>query len=74
MSVKNKLKKVMINTGSDGRSIDVETGIMWENAEGVKEVMEAVLNLVAVEQAIRPHSFLGIAMLRVLHEVSCGQS
>ena len=42
VSVKNKLKKVMINTGSDGRSIDVDTGIMSENGDGVKEVMEAV--------------------------------
>ena len=48
VSVKNKLQKVMINTTSDGRSFDVDKGIMWENAEGVKEVMEAVLNLVAV--------------------------
>ena len=58
VSVKNKLQKVMINTTSDGRSLDVDMGFMWENAEGVKEVMEAVLNLVAVEQAMRPHSFM----------------
>ena len=55
VSVKNKLQKVMINTWFYGRSIDEDTGIMWENAEGVKEGMEAVLNLVAVDQAIRPH-------------------
>ena len=73
VSVKNKLQKV-INTGSDGRSLNVDTGIMWENAEGLKEVMEAVLNLVAVEQAMRPHLFMGIVMLRALHEVSFGNN
>ena len=48
LSVKNKLQKVMINTGSDGYWMDVDTGIMSENGDGAKEVMEAVLNLVVV--------------------------
>ena len=44
-------QKVLINNSGDGRSLDIDTGSMWENTEGVKEVMEAVLNLVVVEQA-----------------------
>ena len=35
--------------------------------------MEPVLNLVAVEQAMKPHSLMGIVMQRVLYEVSFGQ-
>ena len=40
----------------------------------MKEVMEGVLNLVALEHAIRPNSHQGIVILRVLHEVAYGQN
>ena len=51
MSTRKKMQKVLINNSGNGRSLDIDTGSMWENTEGVKEVMEAVLNLVVVEQA-----------------------
>ena len=68
MDVKNKLQNVMINTTSDVKNLDVAMGIIWEKAEGVKEVMEAVLNLVAVEQAMRPHSFMEGSELEGAHD------
>ena len=64
----------MSTSGEDGQSMDIDTGISWENCEGIKEVMEGVLNLVALEHAIHPHSHQGIVILRLLHEVAYGQN
>ena len=61
----------MSATGKDGQSMDIDTGISLERCE---EVMESVLNLVALKHGIRPHSHQGIVILRVLHEVAYGQN
>ena len=75
VNAKRKMQKVIMSTsGEDGQSMDIDTDISWENCEGMKEVMEGVLNLVALEHAIRPHSHQGIVILRVLHEVAYGQN
>ena len=39
-----------------------------EELQGVKDIMEAHLNLVALEFAIRPHSFQALVILRVILE------
>ena len=54
--------------------MDIDTGISWESCEGMKEVMEGVLNLLALEHSIRSHSHQGIVILRVLYEVAYGQN
>ena len=40
--------------------------------EDVKDVMEALLNLAALEFSIRPHSYQALVMLRVIHENNIG--
>ena len=47
--------------------MEINTGISWENCEGMKQVMEGMLNLVALEHAIRSHSHQGIVILRVAY-------
>ena len=54
--------------------MDIDTGIFWESCEGMKELIEGVLNLVALEHNFCPHSQHGIVILRVLHEVAYGQN
>ena len=46
--------------------------LSWEGLEGVKGIMEALLNLAALELSIRPHSFQALEMLRVIHENNLG--
>ena len=67
VSTKKKLQKVMINNSSDGRSLDIDTCIMWEKAAGVNEVKEAVLDLVAVERASKAKSLLVKNVNRVVN-------
>ena len=40
----------------------------WEGLEGVKEVMEALLNLAALEFSILPHSFQSLVIVRGFHK------
>ena len=67
-------KEIMITSVEVGQSMDIDTCISWENCEDMKEVMEGMLNLVALEHAIRPHSHQGIVILRVLNEVVYGKN
>ena len=50
INARRKMQKVIMSTsGEDGQSIEIDTGISWENCDGMKEVMEGVLNLVTCE-------------------------
>ena len=54
----------------DGQEMDVMSGISWEGCDGVRDVMEGLQNMAALEFAIRPHSYQAHVNIRVLHEVS----
>ena len=47
----------------------VEASIPWEESSDVQEIVEAVLNLIAAENMIRPWSYQGINIMRALHEI-----
>ena len=74
ISAKKKLRKVVMETKGDGQEMDVMSGINWEGCEGVKDVMEGIFNMAALEFSIRPHSYQALVLLRVLHEVGYGQN
>jgi hypothetical protein len=74
ISMKKKMRKVVMESKGDGQEMDVMSGINWEGCEGVKDVMEGVLNMAALEFSIRRHSFQALVLLRVLHEVGYGQN
>ena len=60
VSARRKMQKVIMSaSGENGQSMDIDTGISWESCEGMREVMEGVLSLVALEHTIRPHSYQG---------------
>jgi hypothetical protein len=74
ISNKKRMRKVVMESRGDGQEMDVMSGINWEGCEGVRDHMEGVLNLAALEFSVRPHSYQALVLLRVLHEVSYGQN
>mgnify|MGYP001320091374 FL=1 len=71
-STSKKSKKELLNIqtleSNDG-TMAVEASIPWEESSDVQEIVEAVLNLVAAENMIRPWSYQGINIMRSLHEI-----
>jgi hypothetical protein len=71
-STSKKSKKELLNIQtleSSNGTMAVEASIPWEESSDVQEIVEAVLNLTAAENMIRPWSYQGINILRALHEV-----
>ena len=58
------------NTDGDGDgTMSVEASVPWAESTDVFEIVEAVMNLVAAENMIRPWSYQRINIMRSLHEV-----
>ena len=52
ISFKKKMKKVISETRGNEDEINMVCSLSWEGLEGVKDIMEALLNLAALEFAI----------------------
>jgi hypothetical protein len=67
-----KSKKEMLNMQtmeSGDATMSVEASIPWAESADIFEIVEAVMNLVAAENMIRPWSYQGINIMRSLYEV-----
>ena len=65
MAKKSKQDMLRINTSeTDDRHVSVEASIPWAENQNVFELVEAVMNLVAVEHMICPWSYQGINIMR----------
>jgi hypothetical protein len=70
MSKKSKKEMLNIQTIKSGDgTMSVEANIPWAESTDVFEVVEAVMNLVAAENMIRPWSYQRINIMRSLYEV-----
>ena len=52
--------------------VNMVCGLTCEGLEGVKDIMEALLNLAALDFSIQPDSFQALVMLRIIHENNLG--
>ena len=74
ISPKKKMKEgILENQGTEDR-INMVGGPNWEEVGYVKDIMEALMNLAALEFSIRPHSFQALLMLRVIHDNDLGSN
>ena len=64
---KNKKKIQVQEVGEDQYAMGVET--RWEQATTVWEVVDGIMNFMALEHMIRQYSYTGLAMLRALHNM-----
>ena len=66
------MKKVISETMGNEDVINMMCGLSWEGLEGVKEIMESLLNLSALEFSIHPLSIQALVMIRVILENNLG--
>ena len=59
-SKKKKMKKVISETRGNKDEINQVCGLSWEGLEGVKEIIQALLNFAALEFFIQPHSLFPV--------------
>ena len=74
ISSKQKMRRIVMESRGDGQEMDVMGGISWEGCDGVRDVMDGLMNMAALEFAIRPHSYQASVIIRVLHKVSFGKN
>ena len=41
----------------------------WEQGETLHECVEGIMNWMALEQVMRPHSYAGVVVVRAFHEI-----
>ena len=72
MESKKKLAKVIMETNYEGSEMNVGTGISWEGCVSVRDIVECLLNMIALDHCVRPHNYGSLVILRVLHENQYG--
>ena len=66
--VKGQKVEVRAHEGEGLGGMAIEAYTNWNEAGSVKEMMEGVMNMLAVWHMVRPWDFGGLVILRVLHE------